>query len=230
MKAFKFLLAILLWLPCAALTRTLYGQAAVLGLGHGPWLDRPLLWIAMGFGCWLAVFGLVGPSARAYILSHELTHAIWTLLMGGRVSGFSAGAQGGHIKVSKENWLITLSPYFVPLYTLLTIGLFHLVGVWCDPKPFLRALFYLIGFTWSFHLSYTLAVLRQSQTDVRRHGWLFSMTVVYGMNLLFVAALLAGLSSRVTLAELAGRFWTDCGFCWKQVVCAWSQCQALWRR
>jgi len=43
MKALKFLLAILLWLPCAALTLTLYSHAAALGLGHGPWLERPVL-------------------------------------------------------------------------------------------------------------------------------------------------------------------------------------------
>jgi hypothetical protein len=230
MKALKFLLALLLWLPCAALTLTLYHQAAALGFGHGPWLERPLFWMAMGFCCWLAIFGLVGPSARAYIISHELTHAIWTLLMGGRVSGFAAGPDGGHIKVSKENWLITLSPYFVPFYTLLAIGLFHLAGVWWDTRPFIRGLFYLVGFTWSFHLAYTLTVLRQSQSDVRRHGWAFSMTVIYGMNLLVVAFLMAGLSPRVTLGGLAGQFWMDCIFCWQQVAGAWGQCGTAWRR
>ncbi|MBI5396666.1 MAG: hypothetical protein HZA91_15340 [Verrucomicrobia bacterium] len=230
MKALKFLIAVLLWLPCAALTLTLYSHAAALGLGHGPWLERPFLWIAMGFGCWLAVFGLIGPSARAYIISHELTHAIWTLLMGGRVSGFKAGAQGGHIQVSKENWLITLSPYFVPFYTLLVIGLYYLAGVWQDVRPFARAMFYLVGFTWSFHLSYTLAVLRQSQSDVRRHGWVFSMTVIYGMNLLVVALLLAALSPRVTLVGLAAQFGADCGVCWQLGTAGWAKCHALWQQ
>jgi len=214
MKVLKFLLALLLWLPCAALTLTLWRVATALGLGAGPWLERPVFWIALGFCCWLAVFGMVGPSARAYIVSHELTHALWTLLMGGRVRGFAAGANGGHIEVSKENWLITLSPYFVPLYTLVVVGLFQLAGVWWDTRPFTGALFYLVGFTWSFHLAYTLAVLRQSQSDVRRHGWFFSMTVIYGMNLLVGALLLAGLSARVTLAGLAAQFGADCGVCW----------------
>ena len=230
MKAFKFLLAILLWLPCVALSQTLCDRALTLGLGAGPWIQRGALWIAMGFGCWLAIFALLGPSARAYIISHELTHAIWTLLMGGRVSGFSATAKGGQVKVSKENWLITLSPYFVPLYTLLVIAIYYGVGFFGDVRPFAPLLYYLVGFTWCFHLTYTVTVLRQSQSDVSRHGWLFSMTVIYGMNLVVIALLLVLLSPRVTFVRVWGQFWNHLCWDWRWL---WARCldlQALWRR
>ncbi len=213
-KICKFLLALALWLPCAALTLVLLHQAADLGLGRGPWLQRPALWMTMGFGCWLAVFGWLGPSARAYIVSHELTHAFWTLALGGRVSGFKTGAQGGQVKVSKENWLITLSPYFIPFYTLLVIAAYYGLGFFGDVRPFAAVLYYLIGFTWCFHLTYTLSVLRQAQSDVRRHGWLFSMTVIYGMNLLVVAVLVGALSPRVTFVGLASDLCHEWVCCW----------------
>jgi hypothetical protein len=229
-KALKFLLATVLWLPCAALTLTLCHYSALLGLGHGPWLERPAFWLALGFVCWLAVFSLIGPSARAYILGHELTHVFFARLMGGYTSGLRAGADGGHVKVSKENWLITLSPYFVPFYTLLLIGAYFLAGLWWNMRPFAPELFYLVGFTYSFHLLYTLVALRQSQGDVQRHGWLFSMTVIYGMNLLLAALLLALLSPHVTLAGLGHRFCSDLVLCWQWLLRGLYQMQTLWRQ
>lgn len=216
-KFLKFLLAIALLLPCAALTLTLYHAVAALGLGHGPWLQRPALWLGLGFGCWLAVYGLLSPSARAYVISHELTHVFWALLMGAKVSGLKAGARGGQVTVSKENWLITLSPYFFPFYAMLAIGIYYGLGLLADVRPFAPVLYYLLGFSWSFHLTFTWLALRQNQSDVQRHGWLFSMVVIYGMNLLVVALLMALVSSHVKPGNLAAQFGDDCGFCWRWV-------------
>jgi hypothetical protein len=215
MKAFKFLLAIALLLPCAALTLTLWHAVAVLGLGQGPWLHRPALWLGLGFGCWLAVFSLLSPPARAYVISHELTHVFWALLMGAKVSGLETGARGGQVRVSKENWLITLSPYFFPLYAVVVMALYYGLGLLADVRPFAPVFYYLLGVAWSFHLTFTWLALRQNQSDVRRHGWLFSMVVIYGMNLLVVALLLALVSSRVTLAGLVGQFGGECASCWR---------------
>ncbi len=215
MKVFKFLLAVVLLLPCAALTLTIYHVIAALGLGHGPWLQRPALWLGLGFGCWLAIYGLLSPSARAYVISHELTHVFWALLMGAKVSGLKAGARGGQVTVSKENWLITLSPYFFPFYAMLAIAIYYAMGLLADVRPFAAVLYYLLGFSWSFHLTFTWLALRQNQSDVRRHGWLFSMVVIYGMNLLVVALLMALVSSHVKFGDLAAQFGDNCLFCWR---------------
>ncbi|MBI5685994.1 MAG: hypothetical protein HZC54_13055 [Verrucomicrobia bacterium] len=229
MKVFKFFLAIALLLPCVALTLALYHAVATLGLGHGPWLHRPALWLGLGFGCWLAVFSLLGPSVRAYVISHELTHVFWALLMGAKVSGLKAGARGGQVLVSKENWLITLSPYFFPLYAMLVIALYYGLSLLADVRPFAAVFYYLLGFAWSFHLSFTWLALRQNQSDVRRHGWLFSMIVIYGMNLLVLALLIVLLSSRVTLLSLAAQFGHDCLFCWRWLDHTARELPALWR-
>lgn len=228
MKFLKFLLAIALLLPCVALTLTLYHAVAALGLGHGPWLQRPALWLGLGFGCWLAVFCLLSPSARAYVISHELTHVFWALLMGAKVGNLKAGASGGQVMVSKENWLITLSPYFFPFYAMLVIGIYYGLSLLADARPFAAVFYYLLGFAWSFHLSFTWLALRQNQSDVRRHGWLFSMVVIYGMNLLAVALLLALVSSHVKFAGLAGQFGNDCVFCWRWLDRTVHDLPALW--
>lgn len=229
MKPFKFLLAVILLLPCVALTLTLYHAFTALGFGHGPWLQRPALWLGLGFVCWLAVFCLLGPSARAYVISHELTHVFWALLMGAKVGGLKTDASGGKVLVSKENWLITLSPYFFPFYAMLVIAIYYGLGLMADVRPFAAVFYYLLGFAWSFHLCFTWLALRQNQSDVRRHGWLFSMAVIYGMNLLAVALLLALASSHVTLAGLAGQFAGDCAFCWLWLDRTARELPALWR-
>ncbi|MFZ2641832.1 MAG: hypothetical protein WA117_12605 [Verrucomicrobiia bacterium] len=230
MKVFKLLLAIALLLPCAALTLTLYHTVAALGLGDGPWLQRPALWLGLGFGCWLAVFCLLSPSTRAYVISHELTHVFWALLMGAKVSGLKTGARGGQVSVSKENWLITLSPYFFPFYAMLIIAIYYGLGLLADVRPFAPALYYLLGFSWSFHLSFTWLALQQNQSDVRRHGWLFSMIVIYGMNLLVLALLVVLVSSAVTLAGLAGQFGNDCQFCWRWLDHTVHELPLMWQK
>ncbi len=56
---------------------------------------------------------------RVYVFGHELTHAIWTWLFGGRVKRFKATSTGGHVVDHEEQFLITLAPYFFPLYVVL---------------------------------------------------------------------------------------------------------------
>src|SRR5204862_3957731 len=74
------------------------------------------VWVPMmaGAACWLVIFLLLPKPMWVYVFGHELTHALWTWLFGGRVRKFKATSEGGHVVVSKNNFLITLAPYFFP--------------------------------------------------------------------------------------------------------------------
>ncbi|MCX7825858.1 MAG: hypothetical protein N2689_09905, partial [Verrucomicrobiae bacterium] len=223
MKPLKFVIALALLVPCVALTLTLWRVAAALVCVRESLAATSFLWLALGSGSWLATLAWLSPSARAYIIGHELTHAVWTLLMLGRVRNFRAGTTSGEVIVSRSNWLVTLAPYFFPLYTLLAIGLFHLASLWGDVRPFAPLLFYVVGFTWTFHATYTLAALRRSQADLRRHGWLFSVVVIYGMNILVVLLLIVLLSGRVTLLDVTLGVGRECRSCWRWLVWTWEE-------
>ena len=56
-------------------------------------------------------------------LEHELTHCLFAVAMGNRVTGMRVTAlEGGHMQyVGTSSWLIDISPYFFPTITLLTI-------------------------------------------------------------------------------------------------------------
>jgi len=133
---------------------------------------------------------LFGPFTKTYILGHELTHALFALLCLVRPKSIHVGEDGGHVKVDKSNFVITLSPYFFPFYTALAAGLWALAA-WLAPRewaePVRWAGLFLVTGTWVFHLAYTVKFLRVGQPDVRAYGRLFSYALIFLLNTVFLA-------------------------------------------
>ncbi len=79
-KWIKLLVAVGLLPVCAGAARTLW---AVLRLDFG----ADTVWVALlaGAACWLLIFSLLPKPMWLYVFGHELTHALWTWLFGGRV-------------------------------------------------------------------------------------------------------------------------------------------------
>jgi hypothetical protein len=75
------------------------------------------IWVATlsGAACWLAIYLLMPKPMWVYVFGHELTHVLWTWLLGGRVKKFKASAKGGHVICTKNNLIIALRPYFFPV-------------------------------------------------------------------------------------------------------------------
>ena len=89
MKPLKLLIAIILLPTISAVTQTLYW----LMIEHvPPAKSHPLLSpLTLGFVSGLLLLLFLPRPIRTYVLGHELTHALWGLLMGARI---------GKIKVS----------------------------------------------------------------------------------------------------------------------------------
>ena len=83
-----------------------------------------LLWLIYFFGLPRPLF--------LYVLGHELTHAFFVLLCGGKISEFKVKSGGGHIVTNKNNVIISLSPYFIPFYSVILIALFGITGIFVD--------------------------------------------------------------------------------------------------
>jgi len=211
-RLLKFSLGVLLLPACAALTMTAWRLA--LQLSFSPQvMSSPALWAFVGgYALWLAVFALLPKPMRTYVLGHELTHAVWALMMGARVSGLRVRKSGGQVRTSKTNWFIALAPYFFPFYAMLfMIVLFLACAIW-DLAAYLWVLFLLVGLGWSFHITFTLMMLLTvKQPDVQSQGVIFSAVVIYGMNLLIMALTMAALSRSVTFGVLARSLGGDLG-------------------
>jgi hypothetical protein len=202
-KPFKFLVALLLLPACVALTVTSFRVARELAFGLRDQSRMIGLAFWGGYGLWLAIFTFLPKTIRTYVLGHELTHALWALMMGARVSGLRVGKAGGQVRTSKNNWLITLAPYFFPFYAVLFIVAFFIVDLVWGLDRQVWVLFFLVGLGWSFHVSFTIyTLLTAQQPDVKSQGWLFSMTVIFCMNLATILLAVAVLSRAVSLGTV----------------------------
>ena len=181
-------------LPCCwGVTRTLFDAvSAAAGAGGISLCAVAFLGGMLAFAA--AWFALPHP-VRAYVFGHELTHALWGLLFGARPSKVRVSASGGSVRLTKTNVLITLAPYFFPFYTF-AVGLVALaVYVFVRPLPCLPLWMFAVGFTWAFHILFTVETLTERQPDVALYGRLFSWTFIYMANATLVLAWLAAASA-----------------------------------
>jgi hypothetical protein len=202
----KFVVAIFLLPVCAILTQTFFTVFARATVAHRLWAGEDFWFFSLGAILWLiAFFGLPRPMV-VYVFGHELTHALWVLLMGGRVSRFRVGREGGHIVTDRNNFWIALAPYFFPLYSLIAIAGYGILGLFINVQPYGRLLYALIGVTWAFHFTFTCWMIPKKQTDLTDHGTFFSLVVIYLMNLALLSVMLVLASSQITFIGLGNEF------------------------
>ncbi len=199
----KTIIAILLLPVCAGAAVALWRVLRVSGNADTTWV--PAL---AGFACWLVIYLLLPKPMWIYVLGHELTHALWTWLLGGEVRGFRATSKGGHVVVSKNNFLLALAPYFFPLYAVLVVLVF-LVGqlIW-NWRAYVAWFHLLLGAAYAFHVTLTWHVLKSQQSDITGQGYVFSGVVIFLGN---ISVLLLGiplLTGRVDVPAV-GRWWME---------------------
>jgi len=199
-KWVKFVVALFLLPLCAVLSQTFFTSFARATVAERLWAGEEFWFFSLGAVLWLiAFFGLPRPIVL-YVFGHELTHALWVWLMGGRVSRFRVGREGGHILTDKNNFLIALAPYFFPLYSILVLAIYGALSLCVNLQPYGRLLYALVGVTWAFHFTFTCWMIPKNQSDLRDNGTIFSLVVIYLMNLLLLSAMLIIASPNITFA------------------------------
>jgi hypothetical protein len=180
----KFILALLLLPFCMGAMSTLLRVIRASG-------SADTFWVAFlgGAACWFVLFLLLPKPMLAYVFGHELTHAFWAWLFGGRVKRFKATSSGGHVLISKSNFVIALAPYFFPFYAVAVVLVFvtgHLLLGWRHLVWFHLCL----GAAYAFHVTLTVHVLRTRQSDITGQGYLFSAVIILLGN---IGVLLVGI-------------------------------------
>lgn len=150
--------------------------------------DLPYYFIAGGL-TYFTLHILFKKPILTYVFGHELTHALFAVLFGGSIKSFRATHRGGQVTVTKSNFLITLAPYFFPLYTFMALVV-YLLAAGAEARGAAGALVFLIGATFSFHLLLTVIFLQAEQKDIREEGSFFSYPLIYLFNVLFGAFLI----------------------------------------
>ena len=218
-QALKFVLGIL-FLPVAFILTGGFLGTLKQSVHDGLLAQRSFGCLAAGMLLFAILFAVVPRRILmiAYVFGHEVTHALWVKLFGGKVADrFHVSLEGGHVLTDRVNTWIVLSPYFFPIYSILAGTLYGVLllsgrvidlmnggGGLCAALASFQWLFLLvIGCTLAFHLAFTFLLVTRSQPDLHYGGTFFSLTVIYLINLLIVTGLLL-VTSRRGLWELYG--------------------------
>lgn len=161
---------------------------------QGFWKTPEFWYFAVGailMGGWFISGLLQSFFLYLYVLGHELTHALFVYLCRGKVMDFHVSTSGGYITTNKTNLIIALSPYFVPLWSLVAVLVFSALRWFVDLSQAWNLAFYgLMGLTWTFHIVWTLWMIPRDQPDLKEHGTYFSLAVIFFGNLLVLVGML----------------------------------------
>ena len=122
---------------------------------------------AFGFLLFGLMYSIFRIPALPYVFGHELTHVLFGLFSGARISDFKVRRDKGSVTVSQGGLLMVLSPYFFPVHGSFAGNL--LAG--------------LVGVAWGFHFCFTLNAMLQRQTDLEIYGFFFSCSFILLLNL-----------------------------------------------
>lgn len=214
MRFLRLLLGLALLPFCAAATATVV--SLVRSIQPPSYTAVPLsAWgLLIGFIAWIILFFALPRPVRAYVLAHELTHALWGWAMGAEVRGMRVSGKGGSVTVSKSNFLIALAPYFFPLYTVIAILVYLALSAFFDLHTYEPFWLGLVGLTYAFHLTFTVTMLLQHQPDVRENGRVFSLALIYLLNVLGIGLWIVSVASP-TLQGFADRLAADVAGSWR---------------
>lgn len=214
----KVVVGLFLLVPTWELTKTFFQVFTHGDRERSIWLAEEFWFLGLGamlWTCWFfaSIWTLGKPQPlRLYVFGHELTHAVWVWLMGGRVSKFEHSSQGGYILTNKSNFWIALAPYFYPIYTIAAVICFAFIGIFYDvTHPDVRVLwvpvsqwmFLIIGVTWGFHFSFTCWMIPKGQSDLDSHGTFFSLVVIYLVNLILISLFVIVADHDITFGDFA---------------------------
>jgi hypothetical protein len=208
----KFFFSLLLIIPSSFGTVTLVHR-----LSFFQFADLIQLACLTGVGVYTLMHLVLWRPIFIHVMGHELTHAFWAFVFGGRTKSLQVSSLGGQVTLSKTNFFVALAPYFFPFYTSLLIPFFIITAPKYQPLVSL-----LIGFTFAFHVALTLHSLREHQSDLQQCGVIFSVIFIYFMNLCMITLLL------MLIAPAVIQPWTFLQETGTYILDFWNWAHAFW--
>jgi len=155
-----------------------------------------------GFIAYLLLHFILYRPVFMHVMAHELTHAFWAALFGGKVKALNVSHEGGSVTMDKSNFFVVLAPYFFPFYTVIALLIYVIVD-----QKYVDFVVFIIGLTYSFHVALTLYSLKQKQTDLKEAGVAFSLMFIYLLNLLIFSGIIALVSKQFNFLNFFNESW-----------------------
>ena len=190
-KSIDFILQLFKW-P-TALFLMLSIPALIKSFEYFDFMNIKFYAFAAGCGFYLFTIIAVGYNIchSMQVISHELTHTLFAFLTfhdAGRIRMNPDGSGGSMVVKGKGNWLITLSPYFFPLFSFLYMLIMPTALKMLNNNWLIYAVF---GYLFVYYAATVLEQVHPKQTDIIKEGYLFSSMVIAGANLYVTGIILA---------------------------------------
>ena len=151
------------------------------------------LFFFIGFIAYLVVHFLFYKPVLIHVMAHELTHALIGMVFGAKSNDIHIAKEGGSVKITKTNFLISLSPYFVPLYALIFCWIFSIADV-----KYKHWLALVTGVCVAFHFALTLYSMKVHQPDLSADSnFVFSIFFILLMNMVFAVLIFSVISNKI---------------------------------
>ncbi len=212
-RLFHWTLGLLLIPLCFVTVITLVRESGEDRILQTIWYSTELLSFIVGALSMLSWFLLGIANERLlylYVLGHEMTHAMFVYVCGGRISAIHFSTEGGYVMTNKSNILIALSPYFVPFWSAVLISLHGFVSLWAKIPGGGLILTGLLGFTWTFHIVWTVWMIPKDQPDLKENGTFLSLILIIFANLVVFSLILCATSREVQLLNFTFEWWNTC--------------------
>lgn len=224
----RLMVAVLLLLPLSvvmvyALMVQLYHAAPVVS-NFDFWQSVPVWYTVLGALVFISVkyFRLVDAVLMyAYVLGHELTHAIAALICFGKVQAICVDLDGGYVDTDKDNLFVSLSPYFVPLWMLVWLGVLFVANLVYPFETYLPWFYAGFGFWWCFHVYWTLWIIPREQPDLLENGVALSFLIIMLTNILALLLVL-----RCFGVITFGGYWQDFKACAVEIYTTYAELAA----
>lgn len=182
-------------------------------------------WVGVGIAAYILFYYLINKYKKPEdtinsnldfmeVFSHELTHAIVAILCWRKILSFHAERKNGVVWMTGGKWaegIITLSPYCMPIFTMIMLFLWSLVATRSlVANEGLMAFDIIIGLTIAFHVLCFYDQTGDFQTDIKQFPKFFAYSFIWIlrlMNLLII--ILCYVPNRHTGQPLKvwGAFW-----------------------
>ena len=154
-----------------------------------------MIGLLCGFAAYaLFMFFLISPKIRHNLnwfmhFTHELTHTLVALLFFRRIEEFLVSRRDCHVKYQKSRIgyvPITLSPYFIPIYTFMLFP-FRYFGA----PQYMFVFDVMIAFTYAFHIHTFIKYTRYTQSDIEGCGLVRSTAFISFVHCAVLALILS---------------------------------------
>ncbi len=207
----RWIIALLLLPVCLITTYTFVTILSHEELHQSFWRSEEFLFFGIGGALMIGLLSL-GVCRRSllylYVLGHEFTHACFVFLHRGKVMDMKISAHGGYIATNKSNILISLSPYFIPIWCVPGVAIYGFLS-WSITLPWYSnmLLYAWIGISWSFHLWWTMWMIPRDQPDLKENDTFFSLVFIYLANIIVLLAMLCMASGTFLIGAFFAAWW-----------------------